>query len=215
MGDLEDLLARARFAAPNVRIMLRDPIAAHGTAAVAALIPWLSDTSVASFAIRAIGAAGRNGAREVAVAALRSTPRTMPTRVLADAEAELHALGEKGGLGSGINAPLRERLIQAARASEFLTYGDVIPIAGLSLSNLHHRFNVIGAMLGAISEAEVLQGRPMLSSIVKQKGGGVHLGVGFANLAEQLGLKPVGSDPDEFARAEAQRTFDYWRTHSE
>jgi hypothetical protein len=120
VGELEDLLKEARSAPPNDRIAFRDPIAAHGSAAISALIPWLSDKSVASFAVLTIG---------------------------------------------------------------------------------------------AISEAEVLEGRPMLSSIVKQKGGGIHLGVGFANLAEQLGLKPVGSDPDEFARAEAQRTFDYWRTH--
>jgi hypothetical protein len=212
---LTNLLSEARAAAPNDRIGFRDPIAAHGGAAIAALAPWLSDESLVFFAIRAIGAAGANGAREAAVAALRSVPRSMSTSALRDAESELQRLGETGGLGAGVNQEVRAFLIAAARERRFVYYSDVAPIAGLSMDNPHHRFTVIGALLGAISESEVLKGRPMLSSIVIQKGGGIHLGQGFANLAEQLGHKPLGSDPDEFARAEAERTFGYWQSHPE
>ena len=56
----------------------------------------------------------------------------------------------------------------------------------------------------------------MLSSIVILKGGGgVHLGQGFATTRGATRLKSEGSDADEFALAEVERTFDYWQAHFE
>lgn len=214
MSDLGDLLASARKATPNDRITYRDPIVAHGAAAIAALQPWLSNRTLVSFAVVTIAAAGRTGPREAAAAALRSTPATMPPSVISQVELALDSLGEKGGLRRGVHAELRECLVEAARSGEFRTYTEAGAVAGLSMRNPHHRHTVIGEMLGAISEAEVLAKRPMLSSIVKAKGGGIHLGTGFTNLAVQLGLKPFDMDPDEFARAEAARTFSYWKAEA-
>jgi hypothetical protein len=212
-GALEDLLNQARAADPYDRINLRDPIAAHGGRAIAALVPWLSDEEYVRFAILTIGAAGRAGAKEAAVAALRAMPRSMPKSELALAENELAKLGEKGGVGAGANEKIRQLLIAAAQDGRTVFYSDVAPMAELSMQNPHHR-KLLGQLLGAISESEVINGRPMLSSIVVLKGeGGIHLGPGFSRLAEQLGLKSEGKGDDEFARAEVQRTFAYWKSH--
>lgn len=49
-ADLETHLARARDASGMDRIELRDPIAAHGEAAIDALTAWLADARLAAFA---------------------------------------------------------------------------------------------------------------------------------------------------------------------
>lgn len=70
-ATLSGLLERARTASPNARIELRDPLAAHGAAAITAVQPWLADHGLCRFAVRVIWKAGALGARDQAVAALR------------------------------------------------------------------------------------------------------------------------------------------------
>lgn len=89
---LATLLARAEGADPAHRIDLRDPIAAHGAAAIEAVVPWLKEPALAAFAIRVIARAGLDGEREAAQTALRSARRRMDARLRADADWALGVL---------------------------------------------------------------------------------------------------------------------------
>jgi hypothetical protein len=72
--SLEELLAAAHTASGLDRIGFRDQIAAHGTAAVMALVTWLDEPGYGAFAVRTIERAGRvdSNARRAAVAVLES-----------------------------------------------------------------------------------------------------------------------------------------------
>ena len=89
---LATLIARAERADPAHRIDLRDPIAAHGAAAIEAVTPWLKDAALAAFAIRVIARVGQDGEREAAQAALRAARRRMDERLRADADWALGVL---------------------------------------------------------------------------------------------------------------------------
>ena len=89
---LADLLARAEGADAADRIDLRDPIAAHGAAAIEAVTPWLKVPTLAAFAIRVIARAGLDGERTAAQAALRAARRRMDTRLRADVDWALSVL---------------------------------------------------------------------------------------------------------------------------
>lgn len=91
-GVLAALLADARDADPAHRIDLRDPIAAHGAAAIEAVSPWLKDPTLAAFAIRVIARAGLEGEREAAQATLRQARRRLDPRLRADADWALGVL---------------------------------------------------------------------------------------------------------------------------
>jgi hypothetical protein len=91
-GELAALLADARDAGPAHRIDLRDPIAAHGAAAIEAVGPWLKEPALAAFAIRVIARAGQDGEREVAVATLRGARRRLDPRLRADVDWALGVL---------------------------------------------------------------------------------------------------------------------------
>lgn len=81
-------------------------------------------------------------------------------------------------------------LLTAARCRGTLLYQEVAEIMGLPLLG-NYMANEIGQLLGEISEAEVLEGRPMLSAIVVSSVTGVP-GEGFFTLAKQIGrLKSV------------------------
>ena len=83
-GALAALLADAREADPVHRIDFRDPIAAHGAAAIEAIGPWLKEPALAAFAIRVIARAGQDGEREVALTTLRGARRRLDSRLRAD-----------------------------------------------------------------------------------------------------------------------------------
>lgn len=91
-GALAALLADARGADPAHRIDLRDPIAAHGAAAIEAIGPWLKEPAYAAFAIRVIARAGQDGARDAALAALRAARRRLDPRLRADVDWALGVL---------------------------------------------------------------------------------------------------------------------------
>lgn len=91
-GALAALLADAREADPAHRIDLRDPIAAHGAAAIEAVGPWLKEPALAAFAIRVIARAGLDGERETALATLRSARRRLDPRFRADVDWALSVL---------------------------------------------------------------------------------------------------------------------------
>jgi len=89
---LATLLARAEGADPANRIDLRDPIAAHGAAAIEAVAPWLKEPALAAFAIRVIARVGLDGERAAAQSVLRSARRRMDERLRADADWALSVL---------------------------------------------------------------------------------------------------------------------------
>jgi hypothetical protein len=91
-GALAALLADAREADPAHRIDLRDPIAAHGAAAIEAVGPWLKEPAFAAFAIRVIARAGLDGERDVALATLRQARRRLDPRFRADVDWALGVL---------------------------------------------------------------------------------------------------------------------------
>ena len=91
-GALDVLLADAREADPTHRIDLRDPIAAHGAAAIEAVGPWLKEPALAAFAIRVIARAGQDGERDLASTTLRQARRRLDPRLRADVDWALNVL---------------------------------------------------------------------------------------------------------------------------
>jgi hypothetical protein len=78
--DLATLLRLAADADGMSRIDFRDPIAAHGSAAVARLEEWLTDPRLAPFAVVTIKAAGLGGAAiEARTALQRARPHVNPS----------------------------------------------------------------------------------------------------------------------------------------
>jgi hypothetical protein len=106
-------------------------------------------------------------------------------------------------------AHLYAQLISVAREGRKLPYSDVEGIVGLD----HHRTQdrkILGGLLGLISEAEVAQGRPMLSSVVWHNRDQT-IGDGFINLAKEHAWLRPGEDEDAFARREYERTPSAWK----
>ena len=78
-AKLAALLEEARAASPQDRIAWRDPIASYDSLAIAGISPWLSDSTLAAFAIRVIWTVGERGAPDEATRALRGArPRLSP-----------------------------------------------------------------------------------------------------------------------------------------
>lgn len=90
---LEHLIERARAAAPNDRIELRDPIAAHGGAALEAMGEWLADPVLTRFAVRVVGRVADLGEREAGIGVLRLAREEATPEQRADIDAELRRLG--------------------------------------------------------------------------------------------------------------------------
>lgn len=89
---LAKLLKRAEDADPATRIDWRDPIAAHGAAALEALTPWLKVPTLAAFAIRVIARIGLDGERSAAQATLRQARRRLDERLRGDVDWALASL---------------------------------------------------------------------------------------------------------------------------
>ncbi len=99
--SLDQLLERARTADPRDRIELRDPIAAHGEAAIDELTDWLADPRLAAFAVRVLERIGRDADNRAAVVAeLKAVDREdLAPGVAGDIDVALQGLGvvSRGG----------------------------------------------------------------------------------------------------------------------
>ena len=95
MSELDDLLAEARDAEPGDRIILRDPIAAHGQVAIDAMTDWLGDPRLAAFAIRVLERIGRDpSTRPTVVRVLAAIDRAeLPAHLAGDVDRTLTSLG--------------------------------------------------------------------------------------------------------------------------
>ena len=105
-----------------------------------------------------------------------------------------------------------ERLVQAARAREFVHYGELAKMLGIDLDNPHFGAQV-GKVLGRISEDEVAAGRPMISAIVVSKDDMLP-GKGFFKLGQELHHVNPGEDEIGFAVRQIKRVHQYWSTAS-
>ncbi len=118
-GNLADLLENADAAAPDQRIKWRDPIAVHGTNAVAAMAEWLKDGKNTGFAIRTLERIAEADDPMVAAYAVRAMRRLRPKVSESDKgliKAALKRLGEPDKAKTPKPDPrLYERLIGAAR----------------------------------------------------------------------------------------------------
>jgi len=101
-----------------------------------------------------------------------------------------------------------ECLKEVARASQTITYGEIAPMANLNMESQADR-NEIGRILGAISEREHAEGRPLLSAVVVLSEIG-YPGKGFFTLAQELGVHD-GSDDLAFFVQELRRVHEYWQ----
>ena len=101
-----------------------------------------------------------------------------------------------------------ERLKEVARAGQTITYGEIAPMANLDMESPADR-NEISRILGAISEREHEEGRPLLSAVVMLADIG-YPGKGFFTLARELGLYDGADDLAFFVR-ELRRVHEYWQ----
>ena len=136
---LAALIDRAEHADPADRIDLRDPIAAHGAAAIEAVTPWLKVPSLAAFAIRVIARAGLDGEREAAQAALRAARRRMDARLRADTDWALGVLrvtatAAPASAPTTSRRPVAMRKVEAPRYSSGPRPARARPRSGLSAS---------------------------------------------------------------------------------
>jgi hypothetical protein len=101
-------------------------------------------------------------------------------------------------------------LIRAARYRGTVTYQELADLVGLPLRG-SYMGSELGGYLGAISEEEVKQGRPMLSAIavtVSGKPGG-----GFFTFAKDLGrlTSDVLVDQQAFWESEKKHVYETWQ----
>ncbi len=97
-------------------------------------------------------------------------------------------------------------LITAARYRGTVTYQELAELVGLPTHGSHMGAE-LGAYLGAISEDEVQQGRPMLSAIAVGKNG--RPGGGFFPFAKELGRLASDEPADQQAFWEAEKKVVY------
>ena len=101
-----------------------------------------------------------------------------------------------------------ERLVKAARAREFVHYGELAKMLGIDMDNPHFGAQV-GKVLGQISEDEVAAGRPMISAIVVSRDTMLP-GSGFFKLGQELHRTQSGEDEMGFAVRQIKQVHDYW-----
>lgn len=109
-----------------------------------------------------------------------------------------------------MDVELYDRLVEAARASETVTYGELAEMLHMDFGNPNDRRRV-GVLLGEISRFEVAAGRPMLSSVVIHKND-FQPGKGFFGLGQELGLVGAGEDEVAFAIRQLKGTWAEWAT---
>jgi len=90
--ELAALLAKAKSAPPDRRIEWRDRIADFGTPAIEGVRPWLSNPTLAAFAIRVIERAASRGDAALAARVLRASRTGVPPAVVPDVEWALQRL---------------------------------------------------------------------------------------------------------------------------
>ena len=99
-------------------------------------------------------------------------------------------------------------LIQAARHRGTVTYQELAHVVGLPVTG-SYMGKRIGALLGVVSQNEVLLKRPMLSALAIGTSG--KPGPGFIPWAKQLGLFKDGDDEAMFWKKECDACYRTWQ----
>lgn len=86
-----------------------------------------------------------------------------------------------------IDQLLYGKLVELAKKSSLITYGDIAPLIDLDMAVEADR-DEIAKRLGAIVLYEHAGGRPMLTALVVHKGGDNNPGEGFFSAAEEIGI---------------------------
>ncbi len=100
-------------------------------------------------------------------------------------------------------------LIAAAKHHGFATYQEIAQAIGLPTAGSFMGLR-LGEVLGAISENERNQGRPMLSAIAVGKNG--KISEGFFSWAKKLGCLQEGDDEQAFWQNECKKIYEEWKT---
>ncbi len=115
-----------------------------------------------------------------------------------------------------MNETVRRKLIEVARrrGEQTITYQELSDACNLGLVMRVSEFDraEIGRILGAISEFEHNQSRPLLSALVLTKGSGYE-GNGFFKLCEELGFgswKRLQKD-ESFPITQMRRCYEFWK----
>jgi len=99
-------------------------------------------------------------------------------------------------------------MINAAQHGGVATYQEIAQANGFPLVG-SYMGKVMGELVGLVSENEVNQGRPMMSSIVVSVSG--KPGEGYYTLARELGLLHEGEDEEVFWRRECEKVYEAWK----
>jgi hypothetical protein len=111
-AQLASLLEEARKASPQDRIAWRDRIASYDQLAIAGVTPWLSDSTLAAFAIRVICRVGEHGSPDDASRALRGARPKLSPALQGDVDwalASLKAAQKRGAAAGAVPAAARPR----------------------------------------------------------------------------------------------------------
>ncbi|MDL1917533.1 hypothetical protein FBR00_16475 [Anaerolineae bacterium CFX4] len=101
-------------------------------------------------------------------------------------------------------------LIAAARHRGTVTYQELAQTVGLPVTG-NYMGRQIGELLGAVSQNEVINGRPMLSAVAVTSSGSA--GGGFFTLARELGLLNSSHEADErkFLEDQQRKCYAIWK----
>jgi hypothetical protein len=111
---LDKLLLDVRKADRQVRIELRDAVAAYGSAAIEPMVSWIPDAEFSRFAVRVLEKiAQTDWLHDAAIAALQAGHAAAPTpEIASDVEETLLRLGTKVR-----KTPARKRAVASAAAT--------------------------------------------------------------------------------------------------
>lgn len=99
-------------------------------------------------------------------------------------------------------------IINAAQHFGFCTYQEIAQAIGISTAG-SYMGKIVSELIGLVSQNEIEQGRPMLSSIVVGVSG--KPGDGYYEWAEKLGLLHEGEDKEAFWKKQCQLIYEEWK----
>ena len=99
-------------------------------------------------------------------------------------------------------------MINAAQHHGLCTYQEIAQAIGISTAG-SYMGKVIGDIIGLVSQNEIGQGRPMLSSIVVGVSG--KPGDGYYEWAKELGLLTDDMDKEAFWMGQREQIYEEWK----
>jgi hypothetical protein len=110
---------------------------------------------------------------------------------------------------------LARRLHGVARDQTTITYADLCAeMATAGMLRLEPHSSALAALLGQINVLELEAQRPLITAVVVHKGGDMFPGVGFWNMARDVGIDPGATEELRLAFwvKEFARCHSYWKT---